>query len=278
MKSYRRPHRFKKKKPIFKNRFFWLVILGCLLVSGLIYLLVFSDFFKIKQIEVTGNEEVTADDLINNVDKELKEGGGIIPSDNILFINKDNIKEELFRVFPQISDLVIERKWPGILRLRPIERQGAALFCIDRRSGEGGDIHEECFVMDREGIVFKPGDGSPSLPKIKQESFTEGEIKLGSQMIDADVLDKMLNIYGKITASLDIKIGEISFVSEEMVILKTVEGWDIYVSLIKDIDWQVTKLKAVLENYLPPEKRNNLEYVELRFGNLAPFKEKGDEE
>jgi hypothetical protein len=278
MKSYRRPHRFKKKKSIFKNRFFWLTILGSLLVAALTYFLIFSDFFKIKQIEVTGNKEVAAGDLRNNVEKGLKRGRGIIPSDNILLIKKENIKEDLFNAFPQIDDLVIERGWPGLLRLKVIERQGAALFCVDRKAGEGEGVREECFVMDREGIIFKPGEGISLLPKIKQEFSPEGEIKLGSRMVGAGVLGKMLDVYDKITSSLDIKMGKIFFVSEEMVVLKTIEGWDIYVSLVKDLDWQVTKLKAVLENYLPPEKRKNLEYVELRFGNLAPFKEKGAEE
>ena len=278
MKSYRRPHRFKKKKSIFKNRFFWLAILGCLLFSGLVYFLIFSDFFIIKGIEITGNKEVAADEVKNSIENKLKGEKGIIPSDNIFLIDKTGIKEELFYLFPPIDNITIERGWPDALKVKLGERQGAALFCMDRRSGEGGEFREECFVMDREGIIFKAGEYGSLLPKIKRESFSEEEIKLGNQVIGADVLNKVLEFYIKITSSLDIKIGEVFFISEEMVTLKTVEGWDIYVSLMKNIDWQVTKLKAVLENYLPLEKRKNLEYVELRFGNLAPFKEKGVEE
>jgi len=33
-------------------------------------------------------------------------------------------------------------------------------------------------------------------------------------------------------------------------------------------------LRAVLEEEILPEKRKNLEYIELRFGNLAPYKYK----
>jgi len=54
-------------------------------------------------------------------------------------------------------------------------------------------------------------------------------------------------------------------------------GWEIYFNLQKDqkdIDWQLVKLRAVLEEKIPSENRKDLEYIELRFGNFAPYKYK----
>ncbi len=273
MRSYRKPHRFKKKKSIFKNRFFWLTLLIFSAVIGLACFLVFSDFFLIKEIEVSGNKEVSAEHAKEEVREELADRGRLIPPDNIFFVSRSRIKDGLLSLFPQIADVTIERKWPDALKLTIIERQEKALFCSDKKGGEG-EFYENCFLMDQGGIIFKKSEGVSPLPKIKQESFPEENINLGNQVIDAGLLTKILDVYGKITGTLDIKTREILFISEEMVNFRTAEGWDIYVSLTKDLDWQVTKLKAVLENYLPQEKRKNLEYIELRFGNLAPFKEK----
>jgi len=70
----------------------------------------------------------------------------------------------------------------------------------------------------------------------------------------------------------NLKILEVSIISEERLNAKTSEGWEIYFNLEGDINWQLTKLGAVLEKEIPPEKRENLEYIDLRFGNFAPFK------
>ena len=63
-------------------------------------------------------------------------------------------------------------------------------------------------------------------------------------------------------------------VSDEKLTGLTTEDWEVYFNLQKDIEWQLTKLRAVLEEKIPPEKRKDLEYIELRFGNFAPFKYK----
>ena len=40
------------------------------------------------------------------------------------------------------------------------------------------------------------------------------------------------------------------------------------------VEWQLTKLEVNLKEEIPPESRKNLEYIELRFGNFAPYKYK----
>jgi len=52
------------------------------------------------------------------------------------------------------------------------------------------------------------------------------------------------------------------------------DGWEIYFDLAGDVQWQLTKLRAVLSEKIPLEKREDLGYIELRFGNFAPFKYK----
>jgi len=63
-------------------------------------------------------------------------------------------------------------------------------------------------------------------------------------------------------------------VSQDRINVQTEQGWKIYFNPQEDISWQITKLSSVLEKEIPPEDRENLEYIELRFGNLAPFKYK----
>jgi hypothetical protein len=55
--------------------------------------------------------------------------------------------------------------------------------------------------------------------------------------------------------------------SEDKLIIKTAEGWEIYFTLQKDSDWQIAKLNAVLEEVVTAERRGDLEYIEVRFSN-----------
>ena len=57
-------------------------------------------------------------------------------------------------------------------------------------------------------------------------------------------------------------------VSEERLNVKTSEGWEIYFNTADDLDWQVQELALVLEKQITPEKRRNLEYIDLRFSRV----------
>jgi hypothetical protein len=99
-------------------------------------------------------------------------------------------------------------------------------------------------------------------------------LKLGERAVTKEKISKILEIKSKLEDILKIQIKKADLISEKRLNVKTFEGWDIYFNLKKDLDWQLTKLKAVLDEKIPEEKRKDLEYVDLRFGNLAPFKYK----
>jgi len=99
---------------------------------------------------------------------------------------------------------------------------------------------------------------------------------LGDRIIAKEQISKILEIGTKLKDNFKIPIEEILVVSDERLNVKTSEGWQIYFDPQKDLNWQLTKLSAVLKEEIPPEKRADLEYIELRFGNFAPYKLKGE--
>ena len=50
------------------------------------------------------------------------------------------------------------------------------------------------------------------------------------------------------------------------------EGWDIYLNMQKDIEWQITKIETVFLEELSQEKRENLLYIDVRFGDQVYLK------
>lgn len=93
-------------------------------------------------------------------------------------------------------------------------------------------------------------------------------------MIEEEELSQILNISGKLESNLGLSLEGFLIFSEDKLAAKMTEGWEIYFNLQKDIDWQLVKLRAVLEEKIPSENRKDLEYIELRFGNFAPYKYK----
>jgi hypothetical protein len=88
---------------------------------------------------------------------------------------------------------------------------------------------------------------------------------LGEKVIDEKILEFILNSDNKLKEELKINIIEFDLLSQERLNVKTEEGWEIYFDLKGDLNWQTEKLTLVLENEIPPEKRGDLEYIDLRF-------------
>ncbi len=109
--------------------------------------------------------------------------------------------------------------------------------------------------------------------KIKK-SAGDKELKLGDRVLEKELLSSILEIESKLKNNLKIIPEEALVVSEERINLKTSEGWEIYLNPKGDIEWQLTKLRVDLEEEIPQERRKDLEYIELRFGNFAPYKYK----
>ena len=251
--KYRKPHQFKRRKSFLRNRFFWLSILIVSALSGFLYFLFFSDTFQIKEIRVEGEKEVSEERIIS-----------LFPLKNIFLVDLAGIKNDILNKFPQIEEAEIKRKFTDAIEVKILERTAAANWCKG----------EKCFLLDANGIVFKEvsENGFCKIGDIQNSEFS-----LGEKMIEEEELSQILKVSGQLESSLGLSLERFLIFSEDKLAAKTTEGWEIYFNLQKDqkdIDWQLVKLRAVLEEKIPSENRKDLEYIELRFGNFAPYKYK----
>jgi len=277
----RKPHRFKIKKPVVKNRFFLSGFFIFVFLIVILYSLFFSDFFQIKEVVVSGNKKVLKEEIIKVAENEFLKKKLFFPAKNILLVNLGNIKENILDAFPQIADVKIKRKLPKTLSFNILERKGVAQFCRAFElftKEESQTVYQKCFLLDEEGVVFEEIiKDNIFLPKIVLSKNQEkNELELGQEIIENQLLSGILDIFSQLK-DLNIETKEFLIVSEERINVKTLDNWEIYFNPKEDLDWQLTKLKAVLKN-IPLEKRNDLEYIELRFGNFAPPKYRQTEE
>jgi len=265
MKKYRKPYRIKKKKSIFHSRFFWLVVLVLIFLGGIFYLLFLSPFFQIREIKISGadryNEKVPSEAILTTVQGKLDQKLIFFSTKSIFLVDLNQMRKEILKEFPQIAQANLKRKFPQILEIEIEERKPIAIF-----SHEGS-----YFFIDKEGIIFEEIlRDELKLLEIKNSILKE-KPKLGERVVEEELISKILKISSELE-NLKVQILEANLVSDERIDIKTSENWEIYFDPQKDLDWQLAKLKVDLENVIPPEKKKDLEYIELRFGDWAPFK------
>jgi cell division septal protein FtsQ len=255
---YRKPYRVKRRKPIFKNRFFWFGILFLFLIGSFLYLTYFAQFFQIKTISISGNNKVQAQELEKTIREKVVKNIVFFKTQSIFSADSEEIAAEIIKDFPQIEKVSLQKKLPSKLVLLVEERKPAATLCQEKR----------CFFVDKNGIVYEEiSETNYQGPKIKNQTLLS-EIKLGENAVIVDLMGQILKINSKLSDDLKIALQEFDMVSEQRLNVKTASGWEIYFNLKGDIDWQITELKTILENKIPPKNWKNLEYIDLRFDRV----------
>jgi len=273
--KYRKPHSYKRKKSFLRNRIFWLGLLAVVLLFTAFYFLYFSSFFQIKNIEVK-REIVTVSPGIKMVSDEdvlkIKEMADRAANRKILFaetrsiflFNSRKVRQDISVAILQLESVEIEKKFFNkTLNISVSRKEGVVILRVG----------EEFLLIDKNGEVFGEAD---DYDKEGLAILTKQDYILDSGAVFGSTeLQQILMIKTKLE-NLGINIKEFLVFSEDKLIVKTNESWEAYFNIQGDIDWQVVKLNAVLDEKIPEDKRGDLEYIELRFGNLAPFKYKGN--
>jgi cell division septal protein FtsQ len=258
--KYRKPHQYKRKKSIFKSRYFWFSVLLLLIVFGAFYLFCFAPYFQVSKIEISGNQKVSTQEIRELIESRIGRKILFLTSKSIFLADINSVSSELSKKFIQISKIDSQKTFPGSVSFSISERIPLAVFFQEEKS----------FFLDKEGIIFEQTLlGDDNLPKIID---LKNNNSLGEKVIEPKDLSAVSDLYSRMNSDFKIPVKYFKIEAPDKLVMVMREGWDAYFNLGGDMEWQITKLRAVLEEKIPPEKRKNLDYIELRFGNFAPFK------
>lgn len=215
------------------------------------------------ELVVTGEPKVSNQAIKSLIENKLENKILFFRTKAVFLVKLDEIKKDILNSFPQVADVEIHRGFPDSLNVVVTERTGLVVWCWE----------EKCFFADNEGIIFEESPTETDLIKIINKQNQKPSI-LGEKSIEKEELSKILAIENELKSGLKIPIKEFLISSADKLIVVAAENWEIYFNLEKDIQWQITKLRAVLEEEIPKDRRKDLEYIEVRFRNFAPFKYK----
>ena len=154
-----RKQRIEKKKK--RRRVIFNILLFLLAVMSSAYIIIYTEVFNVKEIQVYGNKQMTETEII--------ELSGLNIGDNLLRIEK-RISENRVATGVMIKEAEIKRKLPDIIQIHVIERQ-EAVFMMDPT---------QAIILDYEGIPLKYSEADANnLPMIRLDrelTFRLGEM------------------------------------------------------------------------------------------------------
>jgi cell division septal protein FtsQ len=233
-----------------------------MIFGGIFYFLFLSDFFQIKSIVVNDGDRISTQEIKSLAESDLEGKILFFRTKTIFLVDTSRIRDNLLKTFPQIEEVKIKKGFPDALNLTIKERKEVGVFCRDI----------VYFLLDEQGIIFESASVESSLLKLQNQTFT-GELELGKKVMEKELLSSILQIESKLRDNLKTPVKEVSIVSDDNLVAKTNDNWEIYFNPKKDLNWQMTELAAVLENRIPEEKRKNLKYIDLRFEKVYIFPE-----
>lgn len=224
----------RRKKSFFKLYLFCFFILAAF--SGLIYFLFFSSFFTIKEINILNNKEVPKQQIENAISLKLTQ--------NIFLADTEKSCEEIKDKILKISEVSIKKSYPNKIMVQVEERKPVAIL----------QKEDSFYFIDKKGIAYQETNRGDSPVLISNGIKITPDLAQKS----GKIMDKFQNL------------DTLTFISEYRANAKSKEGWEAYINLDGDVDWQMEELQTILNGEV---NSKDLKYIDLRFDKIYIFPE-----
>jgi cell division septal protein FtsQ len=247
--------------------FYWIALFSFLGV--IFYSLFFAGFLSVNQIKIAGLDELSEKNILDVANSEI--GGKylkIVDKNNLLLINSSSVEKNLKKRFVKIESVKITKKFPNTLIVNIKERESSMVLCPD----------DECYLIDWQGIAYSKIDYS--LPEVSENrlavlrDLSNKTVNVGEFIFTSNYLEYISKIGEKIKSAVDIEM-EMGYETPSRVSADirgtTKGGWRIFFNSNIDIQKKIDMLRSVLDEK-NGDKKNDLEYVDLRSENKVYYK------
>ena len=253
-----------------------IVFLVLLLIAAAIYAVHWVSYLpalNVSQVIVAGTETLPPQLVQTFVESKLNDGSyRFFSRSNIFLYPKTAIEQGAVAFFPRIKSAVVSR--PSLFSRTVVvtveERQPYARWCIST---------DECFQMDATGFVFASADASTTPSSIFAEPYVFSGALAGEPVGQVFIPGRLRGLLALLTV-LQQQDGltplRVSVVSGQDFSVDFQEGFSLKASFGADAGTLARNLKLVLDSDALAGKEFQIEYVDLRFGNKAYFKLKGE--
>lgn len=250
-----------RRKRIIKAISFFLI---CATLFAGVVAFFYIPFLKVKKIIIEGDNLISAEVLTDKINQRLKgKYYGIFPRDNIFIVPQKNIKKDIFSDLARVKNIQIDKKlFSRNLAINIVERQSAGILCQA----------ENCFFVDEDGFIFEEApyfSGNLYLRFSDERTASSSGVIIGEFVLPAEEFKKLLD-FKELASRISVSISEVVLKKENIYELYTLEGWRVLANNQNNPNDLFINLAATLDEV--GVKRQNLDYVDLRFGRKVFYK------
>ncbi len=254
-KDYQKKRFFNPYFDRFSKGFNTKLYLQIFLVLFVIYAVFYSDCFRVKSIDVRGTDLIAPDEIRQLIWQDLSHWTWhLFPSNNILFINKNNLKSEISKKYA-LEKLEIHKGWHSLSI--NLKEKVSYLLVYNSKS---------YYLISNDGIATKEVAQSDLQNRLGKLPLVidNKDINIGSAILPAKKVNYILEL-NKQLPTAGFKITSYENRTGDDVAAVTSEGWSMTFDFNLSISDSINNLKLVLNQKI--KDRKGLHYIDLRFGN-----------
>lgn len=280
-----RPSSLQRGRPRFRRsvRFVLSACFVLVIVGGVFYFAQLKDL-QIHEIRTNGLESLPEDKILGLVNNYLN--GNLfflIPRRHFLLVSSNNIERKLMDKFSKIEGVTVRKTFDPALVIDITERKIWGIGCVKTEVEEVEESANEesrpiktvgpCFYIDRSGFAFEEvssfeGGLFPILYK------NSGGI-IGTNIFQESGTNYFEGVNQELSSALQLPVLSVEFFPEKSdevrIMLK--EGWSLLVLSNKNPSEWIPVLRTLLLGEIR-NRRKQLDYLDLRFGNKVFYKYK----
>jgi len=281
--KYRNPWSLRKGllgSKLFKviNLFLIIGILGCL------YFFIFSNFYNITNIEISGNQIISTDDMLDLTGSYLSVNKlFIFKNRNIFLFNKNEFKNKVEEVI-LLSDLKIEKVLPNTIRLTLKEKNAAIKWITNNQeylADNNGQIIKRYYKLTMPKI-FSIIEQAPIESQATNDNFIKvtnsanDEVNLGDKVLRPEDVLFILDLQKALSAKDYLQPQSLTVPNNwpKYISVGLNNGTKIYFNLTDSLETQINRLNLIIDQKIKKSNLSGVDYIDLRLGESVYYKMK----
>lgn len=234
-------------------------------ISSLIYFLIFSYFFRIREVVVVGNSYIASSSIVDEFWNIVSEKYFyLFRNDNINILRRAELKQKLMDKFSRIDSMDIKKDYPDKIIVNIKEKEAVEILCPGQLA--------KCFYIDKNGIAFDEAVNTEGFLIIKILDNRGYNVELNKRALYPEFINFVGKIKDNFRDATDSSIKSFILVhpsQREVTVLA--DNYKVIFDVSVDTAKQLMVLKETMMKEIKDQK-NKLDYIDLRVEGRAYYK------
>jgi hypothetical protein len=250
-----------------RRALFWggILLVTGLLIVGLVWVVVRSNFFKVRDVEINGATYIAEESILDFLKLHAAQGklASVLGSDNILAW-PNSLSESDLAELPAVSSLRIEKhRFERKVRVSVVERERVGIWCFAQADPK------RCFWFDPNGTLFLPAYSAEGNLISVLADYSRGPLALGDTVLQSRFMPNLISIFSALEdIHLSVREVRLNDLNKEEVEAHTYEGPKLLFSLRFPAAGVPNAIAAVQKI----TRLSELQYIDFRVENKVYYK------